>query len=216
MNIRVSLLRPICAIWAFTDRIVLGEAVLCGRIRRRAKKDRSLRDSKLEEQIAKRMDTSSVLDNPDLDRFEERERRRVESIESKARTNVVALSLAFALAATLLGAVAGGEALSVRTDESILLGIGCGSLVVGWLYLMWSGFFAFRTLAVRQVYRISPEDEAQLEPELLRATRLFCLTQNQSVILAMTNALAVSFTFIRNGIVMFAIGMILIAISILV
>ena len=202
------------AVLVFLDGLVLGHAVRYTQARRRTEKCRHRRDSEFCEQVTQRMALATVLDDPDLDRFEEWERRRGESVKSRAQTNLISISLASALSVILLGA--GREALSVGTDDSIPLRIGYGLLVLGWLYLVRGGHFAFKTLNVREVYVISPKEEATLDAGRLRATRLFYLEQNQLFTRVMTNALAVSFASIRNGIAMFAIGIILIALEILV
>ncbi len=149
-----------------------------------------------------------------VDRTEREEEERRQSIEAKARTNLIAISLAVAIATALFG---------LRLPE-LVTSDGIGSWVVrggyvflwfGWLYLVMGGFFAFRVLEVRKTYVVTPQDHKNHGAKELRALRLFNLDQNQSLARIMSNGLAVSFAAIRNGIVVFAFGITLLVLKLL-
>ena len=202
--------RAVAAVGRWLDQVILVHLYRHQRARRRSSREREERDRRFEEETNELLPRAAALSDEDIGGFEERERLRLEAIEQKARTNLVSISLAIAAATALLGITSRTPPAPAASPPPVVVWWAYVVVLVGWTYLVACGYFAFETLNVRQVYNVSPGESAQLSARRLRARRLFYLEQNQSVTLVMTNALAVSFGAIRNGILMLAVGFVMI------
>ena len=186
--------------------VISAEAFRHYAFRREIRSETQSCDKEFETLVAEQEKLAAGLSDPVLNQFENRERERRQSIEAKARTNLVAISLAAAIATALFGLVSEPVSHVVPPAPALLVQMGYAAILVGWIYFLSGGFFAFQVLDVRRTYVLIPRDHYDLEDVTLRATRLVNLEQNQRAAKIMTNALAVSFGAIRNGIVAFAAG----------
>ncbi|MCY4057145.1 MAG: hypothetical protein OXG44_04005 [Gammaproteobacteria bacterium] len=186
---------------------ISAEAFLYYAFRREIRLERQTRDQDIEGVVDAQTELASELTEPILERFENRERERRKSVEAKARTNLVAISLAAAIATALFSLVSGPASHVAPLMPTLLDRLGYAGIFLGWIYLVSGGFFAFQVLDVQSTYLLIPRDYVDLDEVALRAKRIFYLEQNQRGTRIMTNALAVSFAAIRNGIVAFVAGM---------
>ena len=194
---------------------ISADAVRYYTLRRQITAEKQDRDEAMEALVANERELASELSEQILEQFENRERERRHSVQAKARTNLLAISLAVAIATALFGLVSAPASLCPRTDPALSVQVGYAAIILGWVYFILGGFFAFQVLDVRGIYVLMPHSHLDLDAVELRATRLFYFAQNQRVTLIMTNALAVSFAAIRNGILVFAAGMVAIAMQLL-
>ena len=125
--------------------------------------------------VATRHELASRLTDPVLEQFEDRGRERRNSIEAKARTNLVAISLAAAIATALFGLLSEPASHVARPASALSGQIGYAAILLGWIYFISGGFFAFEVLDVRKVWAPAPPDHLHLDDVGLRATRLFYL-----------------------------------------
>ncbi len=148
-----------------------------------------------------------------MDRFEAIGYDRLRSVESKARTNLMSITIATTIAAIFLGTQFTHPESGMEVHYPASVVIGYISIGLGWLCFVVSGWFALQVLDVSQRYVLDPESYVNSSKVELRARRLFILEQNQSLMTLKTNALSVSFRAIRNGIILFFVGMALIVIA---
>jgi hypothetical protein len=126
----------------------------------------------------------------------ERERRK--SIEEKARANLAAITIALTIVVagpTSLVAQIGkrGELASIQLPVVVLLAIAA-------LYFLWSGHMALRALLLREWWQLVPEEELWDEAKRAEHTWWYVL-MNQKVTIEKTNALDVSYTGMKCGMV---------------
>lgn len=169
-------------------------------------------DEDMEIVMASQHELAAGLTEPILEQFENRDHERRQFLQAKAGTNLLAVSLAVAIATSLLGLSSAPVPHCPRTTPALLTQIGYASIILGWVYFTLGGLFAFLARDIRGIYVLVPRDHLDLKELDLRAKRLFNLKQNQRLALILTNALAVSFAAIRNGIILFAAGTVAIAI----
>ena len=181
--------------------------------RRRIRDDIRRRDEAFEERLEQETAAAEVLSNTDMDRFEELERDRLQSVESKARTNLISITTAVSIAAVLLGAQFTQAECGCSAHYPSSAIVGYISIALGWLYFVLSGWFSLQVLDVWRRYTVVPANHVNSNKVELRARRLFNLEQNQSLMILKVNALSVSFHSIRNGIILFFLGMVMIAMA---
>ena len=184
-------------------------------LRRQITQEKEAGDEAMQALVANEHELASKLSEPILEQFEKREHERRQSVEAKARTNLLSISLAVAIATALFGLVSAPASLGASTDPALSVQIGYAAIIFGCVYFIVGGFFAFQVLDVQQIYGVMPRSHLDSDEVERRAIRLFYLAQNQRVALIMTHALAVSFAAIRNGILVFTVGMVAIAMQLL-
>ena len=170
-------------------------------------------DETFEEQLVQKISLAKAVTNTDMDRFENLEHDRLKSIESKARTNLMSITIATTIAAIFLGAQFTAAECGGEPHYPVSAIVGYTSVGLGWLCLVVSGLCALPVLNVWQSYTVTPSNHLDAKEVELRARRLFNLEQNQRLMLLKVNALSVSFHATRNGIILFFVGMVVIAMA---
>jgi endonuclease YncB( thermonuclease family)/F0F1-type ATP synthase assembly protein I len=138
-----------------------------------------------------------------IEKLHVKEAERKKTIEDKAKTNVTAVTIAIALVTTVLTVINGVNTYSFFNTQPLsvyLLGI----VMLGFIYLVISGFSAFRALQLGNVYDIYLNDEFELlgEPE---ETRIGRMTKNLNLNYVSTPRreayVTASYQGMKNGIV---------------
>ena len=149
-------LRSLGRWFARTFHTVTAQAILHYSLRREIREETQVRDDDMHALVATRHELASRLTDPVLEQFEDRERERRNSIEAKARTNLVAISLAAAIATALFGLLSEPASHVARPASALSGQIGYAAILLGWIYFISGGFFAFEVLDVRKVWRRRP------------------------------------------------------------
>ncbi|WP_214630356.1 thermonuclease family protein [Paenibacillus agaridevorans] len=90
-----------------------------------------------------------------------KEAERKKSIEDKAKTNVTAVTIAITLVTTILTIINGANSYTFFIAQPLSILLIC-AVIVGFIYLVISGFSAFRALQLGAIYDIYLYDEKEL------------------------------------------------------
>lgn len=165
------------------------------------------------ERIKEQLETARNLSCESMERYERVELERKRSVETKAKNNLLGVTLALSIVSTGAGVLSRAdwkpEAISFWATLTLIL------VVVAAIYFLVAGWFAFEAMQVGRVYQSTSEHEANRTTEEFVALRLWHLKMNQRVTILRTNALSVSFTSIRNGILSLALAACLAVVSFL-
>ena len=142
----------------------------------------------------------------DLRRYVSSEDERRKSIEDKAKSNLVAITIGFPVLFAGLNFLVNNDARSIISG---IWAIGALTLLIlGVVYLIYGSLKALDALQVAPVYSPIPEVESFMAEEDRKTNVLWCLQQNERTTRLRTNALSVSNRSIRNGVMTLA-GLIL-------
>lgn len=165
--------------------------------KRKIKKE--IKEERRGESVEKYADAATNLSDQRIKYHERLSRDRRKSIRDKAENNVLGVTIAVSIlsAGAILGSGSsnGVESISIWEFVPVFL------FSMALLYFLLGGRYAFNAMNVGKVYRISPEKEATYSEKEISARRLWYLNLNKKETILRTNALDVSFTSIRNGII---------------
>jgi len=145
----------------------------------------------------------------DVRKYLSAEAERRKSVEDKAKSNLVGITIGFPVVFAGLNFLTNEQIRAVVSGPWAYATL--ASLAIGVIYLIYGGLKALTALQIARVYMASPTDEAGVEEEERRAILLWCLEQNEKTTLLRTNALTVSFRSIRNGVITLALLILLLA-----
>jgi len=139
----------------------------------------------------------------------EAERERRKSIEEKARANLAAVTIALTIVvvgpASLVAQVrTPGDLGTAQLPIAVLLAIAA-------LYFLWAGHMALKALLLREWWQLAPDEELWDEAKRAEHTWWYIL-MNQKVTLEKTNALDVSYTGMKSGMVILVLLLFILAI----
>lgn len=149
------------------------------------------------------------LTEDDLRRYINFESERRKSIEDKAKSNLVAITVGFTVLVASLNFVGKDELKAPLSGRWAILSFLL--LVLGVVYLMYGGLKALDALQIARIFSPSPSDESGVCPAVRKTNLLWCLKQNERVSLLRANAVSVSYRSIRNGVISLALLILLIA-----
>lgn len=96
-----------------------------------------------------------------IEKLTAKEAERKKTIEDKAKTNVTAVTIAIALVTTILTVINGANTYSYFSNHPLTVYL-ILIFIIGFIYLVISGFSAFRALQLNVVYDLYLNDEIQL------------------------------------------------------
>ena len=134
---------------------------------------------------------------------------RRKSVDDKAKTNLVGITIGFTVLFASLGVVGKQEPNGVIGGQWRIIAFAL--LTIGVVYLVYGGLKALDALQIARIYSPSPEDESGVCERLRKGNLLWCLEQNKRMSLLRTNAVSVSYRSIRNGVLSLAVLLVLLA-----
>lgn len=189
---------------SWLGRQLLLEAPVAWKARRAILEDLESRDDAFDTHIDRLREVAIKMDDEWLQVLEANELERRRSIEGKAKTTVVGVTLSFAILSTSVGLVA---ALRDGNSAWVPAAVAVGLAVIG-LYLLAAGWWSLEAMRVARTYQHGIGDGVEEEDQLEhRARRLYYVEQNQRVTNLRANALSVSFSGIRNAILSLAVAL---------
>jgi hypothetical protein len=149
------------------------------------------------------------LTEDDLRRYMTFEADRRKSVDDKAKTNLVGITIGVTVLFASLNVVGKQE---LKAAMGGYWGIVAFALLtIGVVYLVYGGLKALDALQIAMIYSPSPEDESGVCERVRKANLLRCLKQNERTSLLRTNAVSVSYRSIRNGVLSLAVLLVLLA-----
>jgi len=130
-------------------------------------------------------------------------------VDEKARANVVAITIAFSVLVAGLSFLAKDELNAALGQWWVIATVAL--VIVGVLSLICGGLMALEALHIGPVYSPGPEDESGVAEGNRVLRLLWRLKQNEKTGLLRTNALSVGYGFIRNGVFILAVVILLLA-----
>lgn len=183
------------------------DIILCGfpssrKARTRIKIERAKARESFQDGIAQLSQIADKLRIEDVYRYTANEAERRRSIDEKAKSNLMAITLSITL--LIGGLISGGRREPNVSTSGAWEVLTLFLLVLGVVYLMFSGLMAIDALRIMETDSPSPKDEAKSSPLQWKALLLWSLEQNQQMSLIRTNSISVSHQSMVNGIVCLA------------
>ena len=149
------------------------------------------------------------VDHDVIQRHRESAAKHLKSIEDKARTNLLGITIGIAVLFSGFNWVVGGASEPLVTGWVRVLSVSLFSIAVS--YLLLGGLMALRALRLMPLFAPSLSQEATASKNSLAAQMVWALKQNERTVQIRTNALNVSFYGIQNGVISLALAVILMA-----
>ena len=191
----------VCQILAEGPSLPRAQKVVAARIARAT--------TEYDQEIERLRQLARGLSIDDVRKYLSAEAERRKSVEDKAKSNLVGITIGFPIVFAGLNFLTNEQIRAVVSGPWAYATL--ASLAIGVIYLIYGGLKALTALQIARVYMASPTDEAGVEEEERRAILLWCLEQNEKTTLLRTNALTVSFRSIRNGVIILALVILFLA-----
>ena len=196
------------ATWRFVIGELLADGPALGKARRIVLHQIEKAFDNYSDETESLQDIAKGLTLEDVWRYVAFEVERRKSIDDKAKANLVAITIGFAVVFASLN--------FVGTKKSDVVGglweiSAFVLLILGVCYLIYGGLKAIDALQISRIYSPGPVDESGVCDAVRKINLLWCLKQNESTTRLRTNAISVSYRSIRNGVISLAVLVLLIA-----
>ena len=183
------------------------------RAKRRLSEEIEDAEHSYEEQCQELAQFAQQLDGHAIQRHQESAAQRLRSIEDKARSNLLGITIGIAVLFSGFNLAAGGGSATLVPEwvRAPLLFL----FTVAVCYLLTGGVMALKALRLMPVVLPSFREEASVNKHMRAVQAIWALEQNERTALMRTNALSVSFDGMRNGVFCLAFAVVLLAVAVM-